>query len=78
MPELLRVVEWREPSSEPSIAFLAGFKWPVHVIDFASEPARGEYGESDDEIACEDSLRQCLMKGAGLDESRRKAGARLR
>jgi hypothetical protein len=64
--ELLRVFEWRELSSESSIALLAGFKWSVHVIDCPSEPASGDYGESDGEVACEDSLRQCLMKDVGL------------
>jgi hypothetical protein len=59
--ELLRVVEWRELSSESSIAFLTGFKWSVHVIGKAFVPAPRDLAERDYEIVCEDSVGQCLM-----------------
>jgi hypothetical protein len=54
--ELLLVVERRKVSNELSICCLAGFKWSVHVIDWAPEPVSGDYGERVYKIACEDSV----------------------
>ena len=54
--EVLRVVECREFSSEPSIAFLASFKWSVHVIGKPFVTAPYDFPEQDCEIACEDNV----------------------